>query len=389
MTLVNLVGTGPWYPYIPGGIVNTNAFAAADNMLLDADEEEAHFVGSVTIDGGGSKTFGTSGSKISWLPGTPITFAAGSTLTVGIKKTPTTGNPVHGTPGAGAFDVYKALVGGTDTITQTAWRDDAMASGTPFTMNDGDFIAICFHLDTTSGTPAVRVRATGIVATNLNQPCATLLTSAGTVFTAQSLAANCIITFDDGTLGWITPTLPFSVADVASATIGSGNIFGNIFRFPFPCKIDAIAAVTTPSGGAADFALELYSTPLGTPALVESIPIVAAQISGGATVRLTIRRLTVPRTLAANTDYCVGVKQATANAVTVHQTDISNANYFKPYGMGAESYAVTSTGGATFASINAGRRRYRIWARISALDDGTGAGGGMLRYPGVNGGLIG
>jgi hypothetical protein len=356
---------------------------------MGTDLDEFQYIGTVTIDGGGSKTFGTSGSKIGWLPGASVTFNAVSTVTVGVKKAAsidkTTGPPARATVGKAAFDVYKDLVGGTDTVTSTTWREDAMASGTPFTVTDGDEIAICVFLSKTSGTTSMRIRNLA-VSTGAGYPTATLVTASQATFTAQTILSNLLLIFDDGTLGWISPSMIFSVIDTASASIGNGNIFGNIFQVPFPCKIDALAATVTPTAGS-DFALELYSTPLGTPSLVESIAI-DQNATASTALRLFSKRLTTPRTLAINTDYCIGVKQTTATNLTINQRDVSNATYFKPQGMGSECYAATSTGGATFAAINSGKRRYNVWARISALDDGVQLGG-MLRNPGVNGGLIG
>src|SRR4030095_1310880 len=142
MAFVNLTGAGPWIPAMSTGLwggTSINNLLGNDSCLLDADEEEVQFIGRVTIDGGGAKTFGTSGSQISWLPGASITFAANSTVRVGIKNSVDAGNgpPARATIGAAAFNVYDDLVGGTDTITSTTWRNDAMSAGTPFTITDG------------------------------------------------------------------------------------------------------------------------------------------------------------------------------------------------------------------------------------------------------------
>lgn len=376
MALQNLVGSGLWLPTVPLGFDSNNILAAND-ITLDADEEEVQYIGHVHIDGGGSKTFGTSGSKIGWLAGASITFAANSTLRVGVKKAATVdaanGPAARATIGAAAFDVYDDLVGGTDTISNTTWRDDAMSAGTPYTVADGELIAVCFHLDTTSGTPSVKVRSSVAFATGMGFPATTLITS-GPTYTAQANGANIILIFDDGTLGWITQSSVFSVAGTSGGTIGDTNIHGNIFQVPFTCKIDALAATVTATTG--DFALDLYSTPLGTPSLVESVAM-DANIQGNVIAnRFNLVRLTTPRTLSINTDYAIGVRQTTATAVAAWYIDVSTAAYLKAWGMGAECYGATSTAGATFAAANSGKRRYGIFARVCALDDGVSAGGG-------------
>lgn len=370
MALAPLIGSGFWLPSLPSGLSDSQQLGTIDTTLLDADEEEHQIIGRVRIDGGGSKTFGTSGSKISWLPGPTIAFVAVATLRVGVKKAASVdaaaGPPARATIGAAAFDVYDDLIGGTDTITSTTWRDEAMTAGTPFTVTDGDLIAICFHLDLTSGTQSVKFRSTQPNGSS-GSTVLTLVTS-GPTYTAQAAMPNCILTFDDGTLGWLEGTLPFSAAETASATIGNTNIFGNIFRVPFLCKVDAIAAyvVTT---GAADFALDLYETPLGTPSLIEAVAF-DGNITSSSSGKLYVAPLLTPRTLTLNTDYLVGVRQTSATAVVTRQRDQSNAAYNKPLGMGAECYGATSTAGATFAAINSGKRRYHMWVRVSHLDDG-------------------
>lgn len=390
MALQNLVGAGLWLPIISKGLDGLPVVVSQDTALLDADEEEFQMIGTVHIDGGGSKTFGTSGSKIAWLPGASITFLSGSTVRVGVKKSTTidssAGPASRATIGAAAFDVYDDLVGGTDTITSTTWREDAMSAGTPFTVADGDEICIAWHLDTSSGSPSVKIR-TGILASASNFATATLVTS-GPTYTTGAHLANFILVFDDGTIGWIEPTYPFTVAETVSGTIGNGNIFGNVFRVPFKCKVDAIAAAVFVAANTSNFALELYSTPLGTPALIESVAHDSNKLSVLSSARLVQKRLTTPRELTVGTDYAVGVKQTTAGAITILQRDVDNAAHFKASGLGAECYAANSTAAATFAAQNSGKRRYNVWVRLSALDDGVQVGAGMVVHPGMNGRLI-
>lgn len=377
MSLQNLVGEGLWMPLFYNMAIGAMSLASVDTCLLDADEEEVQFIGQIHIDGGGSKTFGTSGSAVDWLPGASITFAVNSTLTVGVKKasqiSTSAGPPARATIGAAAFDVYKALIGGTDTITSTTWRSDAMASGSGFTVNDGDLIAVCFHLDTTAGTPSIKVR-TGNVSTGFNTPEITLVT-AGPTYAQVTAASNFILTFDDGTLGWMKGCFVRSSFETASGSIGNGNVNGNVFQVPFSCKIDALAACINVGSGSADFNFELYSDPLGTPTLVESVARDANQMGTSASARLAFAQLTTPRTLTINTDYAMGIKQTTANAITVQQFDVNATSHLKPAGLGAGCYAAISTAGAAFAAQNSGKRRYLIWAHVCALDDGVSAGG--------------
>src|SRR5262245_66051500 len=107
-----------WVPMLPHGFTHTNVLVLSDSLQLDADEEEAQVIGSVITADGLPHTFGTAGSAVGWLSGAGAVFGAGATLRVGLKQASridlTTGPPGRATIGAAAFDVVKALVGGTD-----------------------------------------------------------------------------------------------------------------------------------------------------------------------------------------------------------------------------------------------------------------------------------
>jgi hypothetical protein len=372
MTMVSVGGEGLWLPALAGGVSGNNSVTAIDTVVLDATEEEGQWIGYLHIDGGGTHTFGGGSSALGWLPGTPITFAANATLRLGAKRATsiqtTTAVPARATLGAAAFDVYTDLVGGTDTITATTWREDAMGAGTPFAVTSGDLIALCFHLTTTAGTPAVRVRGSAISTTGL--PVCTLVTS-GPTYTYQAVMPNLMLTLADGTLAWIEPTYAcLGAGSVASTTIGVTNIKANLFRLPFPAIMDAVSGPILATTIAANFAVDLYTTPLGTPALLTSLTHDASIYSQSA-ARAGFFVLPTPLPLAAQTDYALGVRQLTATAVGLLQVDVNAAAHFATQGLGAVGcYAVDSTAGGTFAVQNTGKRRYMLSMRLSHIDNG-------------------
>lgn len=373
MAFANLVGHGLWIPPNPWGPLGTGSFSASDTALLNADEVEYQIIGVLRTQDGAGATFGAS-SSLTWLPGASITFQATATMRLGLKTTnisATVGPPARATVGQAAFDVYKDLIGGTDTITSTTARTDTMTNGSVM-VSDGQLIAICFHLDVSANAQSIKIRQAPAPSGAQSLPAHTLITASGATFTAQAMVSNVMITFDDGRIGWIDVTFPFSAAQANSATIGNTNIKANIFRVPYPCKVSGIAAVLAVAG---DFALDLYSTPLGTPSQVSTVAC-DANIVATASGRLYIRSFSSPITLAANTDYAIGVRQTSGTAQTVLQNDVQVASHFMAMGMGAECYAADSAAGATFAAVNSGKRRYSIHAMICALDDGTGGGGG-------------
>ena len=243
--------------------------------------------------------------------------------------------PARATIGAAAFDVWDDVVGGTDTLTAATWREETMTAGTPFTVQDRDFLALCFHLDVASGSASVRLRQGSSVAGSGALASAVItLVSTGPAYSASALIPNVMLLFTDGTLGWFEPSRVFSTIDTTTATIGESNSLANIVQVPFPCQIDAIAAYVSHSSAAADVALEVLGTPLGTPTVLATVA-VDANVVISATARALITRLPTSLTLTAATPYAISLKQTTANAVTGTYWDTPSAAYFKPMGMGA------------------------------------------------------
>lgn len=381
MALVRIPG-GMWVPSSYGLLTSaTTVFGSSDNLLMDADQEEVQIIGRVSLAAGtGSKTFGNSGSKVGWLPGASITFGVVSTLRVGIKQSSSiddaNGPPGRATIGGASFDVYKDLVAGVDTITATTWRDDSMASllTSGITVTHGDRIAVCFLLSLTSGTPSVKIRAAS--ATSATYPISTLVTT-GPTYTAQSVLPNIVLTFDDGTIGWIDPGFIFDSTGESTVAVGNGVIYANIFQLPFDCAVDAIAfAPLNFATSAANIDVGFWQTPFGTPAaMTNGTQSLIQKNTASNAARLIAVPFTAEIPLTKNTAYAAGVKQNSATNISVHSYDIPNTAYWQANGLDLNSYAATSTAGAAFSSLNSGKRRAAIAVRISSIDV-TAAGGG-------------
>ena len=293
-----------------------------------------------------------------------------------MKKTTidlTNGPPARATLAVAGFDVYKQLVGGTDTITSTTWREDVMAAGTNTDVTHGDFICIAFHLDKPgAGAQSIKVRTANPTVATAQTPNATLITS-GPAYTLVTVHPNIIITFSDGTIGWLEGSVVFSAT--SAATGSSGVIYANVFRLPMTCEIDAVGAIVNLAGTTTNATLGIWSDPLGTPTELKTVSPDAQAVAVSA-IRSMWRALATPASITRNTDYAVGIKQNSATALTFSAYDVSAAAHFQANGLDANCYAATSTAGAAFSQLVSGTRRMVAWVRVSKVDDGTGSGGG-------------
>lgn len=365
MTMHRFEGSDLWVPmpYLALDPVQ----ATMGNITLDADEEEVQFIGHIILDGGqeaGSKTFGTS-SKIHWRTSTPITFASGATLRLGVKQassiSTSVGPPPRATIGAAAFDVYQDLVGGTDTISAITDHSTAMDTGS-LSVAHGDLIAICFHLDVSSGTPSVLIRCALPGFSTWHFPATTLITS-GPTYTAQQRTPAFILEFDDGSYGWLP--LTFCQASMTSQAVGSAEKHGVLWNRPFPSKIDALRAYVQCAGGTSDFKLAIWSDPFGTPVEEASVSIDGNWVV--ASNRLVSAALPESVYLKPNTDYVLGVERTGAGGVNLfyEYQDIAQM-WAARFGRATMTYQSASTG--AFSEVGSYRRPV-VNGRVCAFDD--------------------
>lgn len=366
-----------------GIIVHSDHGLATANLsgtILNAAGEYREHVGTVCLEGGvgSSKTFsGAGGGRIRWRSGASAVFAdAGTTIRVGVMDVGTDGY------GDATFDVYKDLVGATDTITSSADQITGMSTGTK-TITHGDKIAVRFTMSSVGGTDSVQVTGMSVGVntrqTTANYPYVTA--STGTPGKTNAGMAGCAIEFDDGTLGWIEPlAIAPGIFATLSTTVNTGTTpdeVAAVFQFPFKCRISggyfqigSIASTDT-------FEIVLYSTPLGTPTVVETITI-DPDFTGGTALAPYYFKFATARELSINTDYAIAVRPTSANSVTVGYYDFTSG-YEKyktifPFGNDLFYMGRTNQTGA-FASIQ-DYYMPMFGITIDKLDDGASAGGG-------------
>jgi hypothetical protein len=93
------------------------------------------------------------------------------------------------------------------------------------------------------------------------------------------------------------------------------------------------------------------------------------------------------QTLNVGTNYYLSLKPTTANSVSLKQFDVSDANHLAAWPGGTLCHSATRTDAGSWSDVTT--RRPAMGVLVTALDDAAGGGGGLMRHPGMRGGLSG
>lgn len=347
-------------------------------MVLDATGEKAAMIGYLHINGrpGTTKTIDTTGSSsIGWQGGATAVFDNGSsTLDIGIQGV-TTGGPTAVPDGT--YTVKATATTGADatpTLTTTnSWHQITPTTGTA-TLTEGDLIAVVLDFTNRAGSDAINV-ATNIVSTTIMPVCNAYVSSAwGGAGVGSS--PQCVITFNDGTIGTIDGTLWYGTATALIWNDSSNpDEYGMIFRVPFACKVDALWASVRTVDGTSDFTLTLSSSAESTRNTLASVAVDAAKIGPAAAEARFSARLATEVALEANTDYCISIKATGAGNVRFNYMTLGNAAHRVFFPGGTTMRGVTANNGSDFGSSST-TTVYPLGVRISQID--TGSAGGLL-----------
>ena len=386
MTIVR-VQPGLYLPFQLGYRNNdTVTLGTAIATTIDSASEYCAFIGRVYIDGGpaaSSKTLNTTGSSsIGFSVGSATWANAGTTLRVGITGVSTAAGPSIRSDTT--YSVYKDCVPGTTTITASAWNTIVPGSGT-VTLAHGDLIALVFELRALGGADAVNIQcAPG--SNNQTFPSVLNFVSPST-FTSKNALPNAILTFSDGTLGWIDGGVPYlSDGSLAfnSGTAGADE-YGNIIQVPFDCKIDALWMRGWSASTTGAVKLRIYSDPLGTPAAMSGGDISLdyhQQMPTSARASWCEVLLASEITLSKNTPYAVMLQPQTTSNFTFYQTTLQDASHLKAWPGGTACYAVKRLDNSGAVATDSTAKRWCCGVRISSIDDGAGAGS-SIAFPSV------
>lgn len=320
-----------------------------------------------------SKTVSSAGGQIKFLASS-ATFASGSTtIDVGIQDVDATNGPV--VRGDGTFDVKKTLTGGVDTITGGgAWNTINMATGSKVIAHSA-LVAVVVDMTARGGTDA-------LVINGVQGPNTSALNNRPTITRFKTSAwgnvgniPNVIIVADDGTIGILDGTLPFSTANSETFSDSSNpDERGLMFRVPWACKADALCGVIFGAGAAADITMAIYSDPTGTPAVVSgsSISVLGENFERNSSAAWFQAMLASEVELRANTDYCLALRGTGATNLGVGAVQLPDTNLRNFIPGGTTLKKVTrNNGSGAFSAESPATTMYRLAIRISQLHDGV------------------
>lgn len=318
---------------IPFPALDYPMFLANSNppLLLNAAAMKYATAGYVRIlDGSASKTISSAGGKIHFLLMGTTAFAAaagGTQIDVGIQGVSATAGPSFQPDGT--YSVKKTLVSATDTLA-TGWNSKAMATGSK-TVTNGELVSIVFDMTARGGTDQFTLAQQSYWGNNPGLPVANGYSTGA--WGAGYGANQCVIEFDDGTLGvfeGVNPTSSISGEMFSSATNPKER--GNNIRLPFSAKVSGyklpalyIASATS------DFKISLYSDPKGIPALVPGSQIIVNAEQTGRAGYAGSHEFVLPSeiTLTKNADYALIVEATGAGNVQMYNLAYSAAAYKK------------------------------------------------------------
>lgn len=329
----NNAGRALWYYpnwITPAGVVAQTAHASA---VIDAANDEVSHMGYIHIDGSGSKACtATGGCSVQWLTGAVTWASANSAIIVSLQNLSGSAVPIQTD---GTADVSNTLVQGTDALSANTWTttDFDADDGDGMTLTEGDLIGVNWKMTVRNGSDSVVIN-TPVAGATTHIPGASIYT--GSWATLANGVPNAIITFDDGTLGWIDGSIVYSAAAAASYNTGTTpDEVALCFYNPIRAKIDALWASVRQTSGA-DAELVLYSSPLASPSAMSTITLDEDNSFDNSSIRQKVAVLPAEKTLGTGW-YAVALRATTANTVQDFEYTVSSNSHLKAWG-GVNAY---------------------------------------------------
>ena len=298
-----------------------------------------------------------------------ITKSGGSGLTVSLQHVDVATNGPPFQPDGTQLQTVAIANGNTNFATGT-WIETA-ALGSVQAVNHGDLLCVVIEYDGSGHLGSDSVVITSISDGNIN-----FNLDSGAMLYISSWAPNTvasnngvILEFDDGTFGTLSVGYPATAASSDAFNNGSNpEIIGLEFQVPFACKCDG-AWLGMQAAAGASFDVQLYD---GNTLMTSSS--VSAKNQRAAATAYYYETIFAEQILVANHTYRIGLRPTTTNNVTLYNFSVSNANHLQAW-PGGTSWMYNTFHTSAWGTPTATKRPL-IGLRLSAVDDGTGSGGG-------------
>lgn len=358
MALVSVSGVGLYYPRIWPGF-STPAFSSTAVGPIDAAGEMAAYVGRVWFpDRTGTKSI----RYICFRFGT-VVKTNGSTIIASLQNVSTTATP-PGVPDE-VIDEHVHIANADAGYASNTWYKTAALSADR-AVTYGSDLAVVVEYDSFSAGDSFYLSSM-VLGSALDNPhtCFAVNKVGAPAWAVIAAIPNVIFEFTDGTFGTLDGSYSGSAYNAHQANLGTtvADEFALNFQVPFPCVVDGLWSVVSPSAATADFELLLYS---GTSAIA------TVTVDANTTVSSNPRKLLAPipeTTLAENTLYRVAVRPTVTGSggnVSCYSLDVADANHFTVHAGGTSlQYSTRLDQGAWSAATTT--RRLLAGVRISQL----------------------
>jgi hypothetical protein len=375
MTVQTIPGLGVLFPQVPYYVSSSWSFAS---QLMDASTEKVAMIGLVDTKDHAAKSI----RKVGFRTGT-VSLDAASAIQISIQSVSTASGPPMQPTGTILGATNNGLVSdAAATFSSNAWHQTG-ALTEDVSVSPGDLIAVVIEYGTFTAADAINI-------THLNSPSQQHRSQAclytGT-WAAAAVLPNVLLEFSDGSFGTLSGAFPVSAVSTQSyaSNTGGADEYALEFSFPFPVQVDGAMVSFSSSATGADADIVLYD---GTTAL-ETVSIDGNTVASTGGTRPTFVPFTQTQSLTANTTYRVALKPTTTTSIALQYLDVSAAGHLQAHSMG-EDWTICSRLDAGAWAAGTTTRRPLIFVRVCGFDDAAGgAGGGLIRHPGMNGGLNG
>ena len=331
------------------------------------------------------------GGSIAFRLGSTTFANAGTSLDIGVQDVAAAISPLQPD---GTFDVKTTLVGGGGGLSGSAWNIISLSAGSGSKdITHNDLVAIVLDMTARAGADSVALTcgAAGFGGSTFGETARPAVMINTGSWARHSSWPNVIVTFDEGTRGWIDCGVPFSAASTESFSDSSNpDERGLLFQVPFDCTVGALCVHGAIAGANCDFTLKLYSDPTGTPAAISggSVSVVGDQIAS-TSASASWMQFPLPSyvSLSRNTDYGLALKVDSTTNFILNNATLGDTAYRTYFPGGTTMKKITrNNGSGAFTAESPAVTIYQMGVRISQIHDGAGGGsGGGIRLAGPGG----